>query len=49
MAKIYLNESPKKSGQRMKPKRETIDFILNYSKALKVMTNKTSTFDLILN
>lgn len=49
MAKIYLNESPKKSEQRMKPKRETIDFILNYSKALKVMTTKTSAFELIQN
>ncbi|WP_192901709.1 hypothetical protein [Psychroflexus aestuariivivens] len=49
MAKIYLNESTQKSGQRMKPKRKTIDFILNYSKALKVISHKNSTFEFIQN
>ncbi|MFN2262562.1 MAG: hypothetical protein ABR595_10915 [Psychroflexus sp.] len=49
MAKIYLNELPKQSGQRMKPKRKTVDFILNYSKALKIVNHQKLTFNLIQN
>ncbi|MFD2603723.1 MULTISPECIES: hypothetical protein [Flavobacterium] len=48
MAKLYskkkLAEAPK-----MLPKQETIDFILNYSKALKVVKTSNGTYENIAN
>lgn len=35
MAKLYTKET--NATQKMSPKKETVDFILNYSKALKVV------------
>ncbi|WP_164974475.1 hypothetical protein [Flavobacterium amnicola] len=35
MAKLYTKKA--KSTQKMLPKKETVNFILNYSKALKIV------------
>jgi len=47
MAKLYSN-SPEKVKE-MAPKKETIEFLLNYSKALDVNTYKKLQFESILN
>ena len=47
MAKIY---SPKKLvPNSMKPKKETISFLLNYSKALSVLQVNNKSFEIIAN
>ncbi len=43
MAKIYSNT------QELNPKQETINFILNYSKALSLVTYNEMEFETILN
>lgn len=45
MAKLYSEKKLKK----MNPKKETINFLLNYSKALRVSTYKKIQFESILN
>lgn len=47
MAKLYTQETPKQ--QNLQPKKETIEFILNYSKALSVINCKNEKFELLLN
>lgn len=47
MAKLYSN-SPEKVKE-MAPKKETIKFLLNYSKALDVKSYKEIQFESILN
>ncbi|WP_400078545.1 hypothetical protein [Winogradskyella sp. R77965] len=47
MAKIYSNASPKKDN--LKPKDETISFLLNYSKALSVINYNKLKFEALLN
>lgn len=47
MAKLYSN-SPQKVV-KMTPKKETVNFLLNYSKALKVSQHKKMQFESILN
>lgn len=47
MAKLYTQESPKQKN--LQPKKESIDFILNYSKALSVINCKDKKFELLLN
>lgn len=50
MAKLYLNQSPKKKVENLGPRKETISFLLNYSKALNVAeSNNKHTFETILN
>ena len=47
MAKLY---TPKKLvTYAMKPKKETISFLLNYSKALSVLKVNTKSFEIIAN
>ena len=47
MAKLY---SPKKTATPdMQPKKETVDFLLNYSKALKVVKTAYGTFENVAN
>ena len=47
MAKIY---SPKSLAiTRMKPKKETVSFLLNYSKALSILKGKTLSFEIMAN
>ncbi len=45
MAKLYSEKKLKK----MTPRKETIDFLLNYSKALRISTYKKLQFESILN
>jgi len=47
MAKIYSEK--KLAAPEMLPKKETIDFLLNYSKALKVVKAGKLTFETIAN
>jgi hypothetical protein len=47
MAKIYSKNSF--VLKTMKPRKEVISFLLNYSKALNVIKTKSGTFELIAN
>ncbi len=48
MAKLY-SELSSSEMKNLKPKKETIEFLLNYSKALSVINYKTLKFDTLLN
>lgn len=48
MAKIYSENSFNKLNT-LEPKKETVDFILNYSKALSVVSFNKMTFESLLN
>ncbi len=47
MAKLYTKEQ--QATQQMLPKQETVDFLLNYSKALKIVKTENGTFETIAN
>jgi len=47
MEKIYSSASPKYDN--LKPKDETISFLLNYSKALSVINYNKMKFEALLN
>jgi len=50
MAKLYLNKPSKKEELgTLRPRKETIDFLLNYSKALSVIDYKKMKFEALLN
>jgi len=50
MAKTYtMPASGNKMMTPMNPKRETVDFLLNFSKALRVTKYKAMQFDTLLN
>ncbi len=48
MAKNYTKTSIETSND-LKPKEETINFLLNYSKALSVLKSAKVEFELVLN
>jgi hypothetical protein len=48
MAKLYSKIIPA-TQQDMLPKKETIDFLLSYSKALKIVKTENGTFENIAN
>jgi hypothetical protein len=48
MAKLYSENSPEKVKE-MSPKKETIDFLLNYSKALRISTYQKIQFESFIN
>lgn len=48
MAKLYANNSVEKSNN-LKPKEETVNFLLNYSKALSVINCNKMKFEALLN
>jgi hypothetical protein len=48
MAKIY-SENPIKNLNDLKPKEETVNFLLNYSKALSVINCNELKFEALLN
>jgi hypothetical protein len=48
MAKLYSENSLKKVNE-LKPKNETVNFILNYSKALSVIKYNKMKFEALLN
>jgi hypothetical protein len=47
MEKIYSDASPKKNN--LQPKDETLRFLLDYSKALSVISYKKLKFEALLN
>lgn len=47
MAKLYSEK--KLANTKMSPKKETISFILNYSKALNIVKIGTMNFEIIAN
>ena len=47
MAKIYSKKTL--ATNQMKPKKETISFLLNYSKALKIVKIEDKVFEIIVN
>ncbi|OIQ18681.1 MAG: hypothetical protein BM557_07100 [Flavobacterium sp. MedPE-SWcel] len=47
MAKIYSKK--KLATPEMLPKKETIDFLLNYSKALQIVKTSNGTYENIAN
>ncbi len=49
MAKIYAEPSPGKQANNFGPKKETIKFLLNYSKALSVISYKSMKFEALIN
>ncbi len=48
MAKLYTNNSIEKLND-LKPKEETVNFLLNYSKALSVINCNKMKFETVLN
>ncbi len=48
MAKLYSQEKPQKE-LNLNPKEETVDFLLNYSKALSVINCNKMKFEALLN
>ncbi|MGY3794536.1 hypothetical protein [uncultured Aquimarina sp.] len=49
MAKFYFKSSQKEEQQQLVPKKITVDFLLNYSKALSVIDYKKMKFEALLN
>jgi hypothetical protein len=47
MAKLYSKK--KLAAPKMLPQKETVDFILNYSKALKIVKTSNGTYENIAN
>lgn len=47
MAKLYSEKKPLKN--ELKPKEETVNFLLNYSKALSVINCNKLKFEALLN
>lgn len=48
MAKIYSENSIKKT-ENLEPREETVNFLLNYSKALSVISCNNMKFEALLN
>lgn len=50
MGKLYFKKPLKEENlNQLKPGKETIKFLLNYSRTLKVIEYKNMKFDLLLN
>jgi hypothetical protein len=49
MAKLYSQEKPKFSDNKLNPKEDTIRFLLDYSKALSVINCNKLKFEALLN
>jgi hypothetical protein len=47
MAKIYSKKSL--VAKTMRPKKEVVSFLLNYSKALQMIKTKCGTFEIMAN
>ena len=47
MAKLYIENS--KHSKTLQPKEETVNFLLNYSKALSVINYNKLKFEALLN
>lgn len=50
MAKLYVNKPSKKEELgNLQPRKETIAFLLNYSKTLNIINYKNMKFETLLN
>lgn len=49
MAKFYFKPSLQREENQIGPKKSTIDYLLNYSKALSVIDYKNLKFETLLN
>ena len=49
MAKLYSEKKPVKNLNELEPKEETVNFLLNYSKALSVINCNKMKFEALLN
>lgn len=49
MGKLYFKKSSKEEKFNHEPKKETIDFLLNYSKALNVVEYRKMKFESLMN
>lgn len=49
MAKLYSKPSPGKQAENLNPKLETVKFLLDYSKALSVISYKSMKFEALIN
>ena len=49
MAKLYSKKNSLKNVNHLKPKKETVQFLVNYSRALKISSYKSLQFDTIMN
>lgn len=49
MEDIYSTKKSQECDKCLRPKKETVDFLLNYSKALSVMNYKYGKFEALLN
>lgn len=49
MTNLYLNPSLKKRVENVEPRRECIEFLLNYSKSLRIVNYKNLQFESIQN
>jgi len=49
MTKLYSNDKPKNQKNKFGPKEETIQFLLQYSRALKIKNHKGIECELLLN
>ncbi len=49
MAKFYFISSEKEDRKQLVPNKITVDFLLNYSKALSVIDYKKMKFEALLN
>lgn len=49
MGKLYTKPSKEEQLRNLNPKKETIKFLLNYSKALRITEYKAMKFETLLN
>jgi hypothetical protein len=49
MTNIYLNPSLNRKAKKVEPRKECIDFLLNYSKSLRIINFRNLQFDSIQN
>jgi len=49
MKELYSEPSPGKKATNFEPKKETVEFLLNYSKALSVISYKSMKFEALIN
>lgn len=49
MGKLYTKSSKEEQLKHMNPKKETVQFLLNYSKALRIGEYQTMKFESLLN
>jgi hypothetical protein len=49
MTNLYLNSSHRKRVENVEPRKDCIDFLLNYSKSLRIINFKNLQFESIQN